>query len=197
MFHRLRSLLVGILLGCTVAFAGCDKDFDPKCPEGYYPGIVVTEGQYTVPFERMYNLTGSFFHAEWYIQPTTNYGEDNTVGATRRGVLDGYGFDEKLVRVFKDDAEAMIGYMNQTPLRFPNPSGGRVSTYHSYLEELRLISICEGNATLVHMFTSYCADDVVNSCDAWGRFRRTLLNAVIVGEGAQEFKGTCPGPLPK
>ncbi|KAF9017794.1 hypothetical protein BDZ89DRAFT_1117513 [Hymenopellis radicata] len=168
MFHRLPSLLVGILLGCK-------QGLRPKVPEGYYPGVVVTEGQYTVPFDRMYNLTGSFQHAEWYTQTnTTNVGEDNTVGATRRGVLEGYEFHEKLVRVFKDDAEAMIGYVTQMPIQFPNPSGGKVSTYHSYLEELRLISICEGAATLVHMFTTYCADDVVNSWNTWAGFEAVL-----------------------
>ncbi len=70
MFHRLLFLLPGILLGCKVAFAASDKD--PKCPEGYYPGVTVTEGQYTVPFERMYNLTGSFFHAYWYVSITSS-----------------------------------------------------------------------------------------------------------------------------
>ncbi|KAF9017795.1 hypothetical protein BDZ89DRAFT_368380 [Hymenopellis radicata] len=193
MFHRVPSLLVGILLGCTIASAGSDQDFDPKCTEGYFPGNVVTEGQYTVPFGRMFNITGSFFHAEWYTQTnTTNVGEDNTVGATRQGLLGGFSFEERLVRVFKDDAEAMIAYVNVIPAQFPDPSGGRISTFPSYIEELRLISICEGTATLVHMFSTYCADNVVNSWDTWGRFRRTLLNAVIVGEGAQEFEGTCP-----
>ncbi len=106
--------------------------------------------------------------------------------------MQGFQFDERLVRVFKDDSEALIAYVNQIPTRFPDPSGGQVATYHSYIEEFRLISICEGEATLVHLWVAYCADDVVNSWDAWGRIRGDALNGVIVAEGAQEFKGTCP-----
>ncbi|KAF8915503.1 hypothetical protein CPB85DRAFT_410677 [Mucidula mucida] len=127
MLHCL-LLLVGILLTlrCKVALACSDQHLDPKCPAGYYPGIVVTEGQYTVPFERMYNLTGSFHHAEWYTQTnSTNQGEDNTVGATRQGNTEGFAFNETLVRAYKDSSESLIGYVNQVPLQFPNSSGGR------------------------------------------------------------------------
>ncbi len=89
----------------------------------------------------------------------------------------------------------MIAYTSQIPAKFPNPSGGKIASYHSYIEELRLISICQGTATLVHFWATFCADDTIGSLDTWARVRGDALNGVIVREGAQEFKGTCPGEL--
>ncbi len=114
------------------------------------------------------------------------------MGATRAGDTEGFAFEERLVRVFKDDAEAMIAYVGEIPIQFPDPSGGKVVSYLSYTEELRLISICGGTATLVHMWVVYCGDDVVHAWDGWDRYRRGAVDAIIVGEGGQDFKGTCP-----
>ncbi len=114
------------------------------------------------------------------------------MGATHSGLLGGAVFEEQLVRVFKDDAEAMIAYVTRIPVKFPNPSGGKLVSYPSYIEELQLISICQGADTLVHFWVADFADDAVSSWDTWVRIRGSALDAVIVGEGAQQFKGTCP-----
>lgn len=207
------SLFPVLVFLSIVARASADG-LDLPCPSGFYSGVTITEGQYNVPAKEFYKRVGSFFKAEWYVSiylhdvsrgglctnrrqvgTSENYtttGTDNTIGAIREGPFGNTYFKETLVRSVQSPSEHVLAWTG-IGMVYADPSGEQNITLYSYTEEHRINSICGGKATLVYMWNLHCADDYVNSWDAWDRVRSAALDAVVLKMGAKRFVGTCPG----
>ncbi|KAJ7800340.1 hypothetical protein B0H13DRAFT_2164827, partial [Mycena leptocephala] len=118
---------------------------DFRCPTGYSPSFLHNTYTYYGPLKEFTDITGSFFHVQWYGDATINKttGTDNVPGATRTGSFGGSPFNETLT-MYQGRSDAP----KQRPLHVVN-----------YAETKRFESICSGKATYIDFITYLCTDD--------------------------------------
>ncbi|KAF5373405.1 hypothetical protein D9615_009516 [Tricholomella constricta] len=115
------------------------------------------------------------------------HGKDNAVGSTRSGTFDGTFFTERLVEYARSSSQLRLRFiLDNGPILFSGV------TFHSYSEEMEIMSICGGGATYISFTAVYCEDKVGNGYDFYDKIRRRAVGAVADQLKALAFAGSCP-----
>ncbi|KAG6816088.1 hypothetical protein H0H87_008750 [Tephrocybe sp. NHM501043] len=186
----LRQIFRALIFLSATATALYQSTEDPECAKGAYSGFETNIWQFNAPATQFINITGSFFHSEWYIGPlTSTTGEDNTIGSTRTAVIGNSSFTEQLVGHYRSPTQSVIRFSLHNG-SLPLDGFDLVA----YTEEINVKSICGGTATYLTMTATYCTDNVAEAYDFYDKFRRDSVGAVAKELNALVFSGTCPVP---
>ncbi|KAJ6534612.1 hypothetical protein DFH09DRAFT_1091940 [Mycena vulgaris] len=161
---------------------------DIKCLKGSSTANSYT---YNGPLAKFTKITQSFFHVAWHAgapaKKTTV--ADNIPGATRADILGGGAYNETLTAHV-----AHPGALAYTVLGAPwtyTALQKRPLHFATYVEMLRLESICGGKVTSTDLLTYLCSDDKTAAYDLWYNSHMTVFPALATKVGTV-LPGDCP-----
>ncbi|KAJ6549044.1 hypothetical protein DFH09DRAFT_1503203 [Mycena vulgaris] len=172
----------------------------PAVSQGILYQFLYNTYTYDAPLDKFTNITSSFFHIQWYPDPslqgnaTVNRttGTDNVPGATRAGVFAGASFNETLTAYSAPPDAMSYTIHGNLPLTIsPGNNQGPVRIA-SYAETKRFESVCSGKATYIDFITYLCTDNQTTGYSSFYNVHMTSVQNLASTIGAPVLGGDCP-----